>query len=79
MRIIAMLLELVAAARGPLFEAVRRLWAASVGGLFYCSGRWRREAENRRRETREWLKQRERELGVKTDTPPAVSDQPLGK
>ena len=38
-----------------------------------------REAENRRRETREWLKQRERELGVKTDTPPAASDQPLRK
>lgn len=33
-----------------------------------------REAEQRRRETREWLKQRERELGLVKDAPPVAPD-----
>jgi hypothetical protein len=38
-----------------------------------------REEERRRRETREWLKQRERGLDVAADAPPVASDQPSGK
>ena len=38
-----------------------------------------REEERRRRETREWLKQRERGLGVVADAPPVASDQPSSK
>ena len=33
-----------------------------------------REAEERRRQTREWLKQRERELGFVKDAPPVAPD-----
>jgi hypothetical protein len=34
-----------------------------------------REAEKRRRETREWLKQRERELGFADDAPSMVPER----
>ena len=34
-----------------------------------------RDAEQRRRETREWLARRERELGFVTDAPPVAPDE----
>jgi hypothetical protein len=35
-----------------------------------------REAERRREKTREWLKQRERELSLVNDAPSCASEQP---
>jgi len=38
-----------------------------------------REAEERRRETREWLEKRERELGFVKDAPSVAPDKPSSR
>jgi hypothetical protein len=37
------------------------------------------DAERRRRETREWLKQREQELSIARDAPPVAPERPNAK
>jgi hypothetical protein len=54
--------------RSPQQNRSRARWIPTIRG--------HRDAERRREETREWLKQRERELGLAHDAPSVAAEHP---